>query len=649
MFRKLISVAIFGYSACLLTGCAHFVESRSIEAFSKALQQSDLETLKKRSSPEFEHKALRNAKALQDFKILNLPDGNTSVVKVDEISKDKKRVTVEVGEKKRKLLYELIRDEETNKWVVDDIYMRQKRKGVTITKSVTEQMDLLLSVRDFLDSWSTGDDRDDVLDVTTEEFSRILGDLPPSFLAEISSRVVGEDVSTSSYRPEAQLDEDVAVVVLPRSTGKLILSYKLTNGLWKVQDVAVQSTAKEDHIGSVKKMASILQTALTFLERYELDDKPGLSKVCTKKFYQNSLVAADVSQVPLPQPIATSKDYQIDLQGDRAYFIVPGSDETLNMSLVQVGEDEIEQSDNYLVEEVTLYNADGTQQKRLSALFTSHAIMQIFSESLARRDLISLRQNSTPDFGKRVWRRLNEDALMAMPLNQIDDAQPKVVSSMFNGATTEITVTQGNSAMTYVLRDWNGQILVDDVLLPMTNRPNSLKQNLEYALRIYWFSESLRLSQIKQLQRLSSNDFNRLVWKQAKSIPDTGFDILRHLQSPIRAIRIEEESSEVVLGNDRWGAIVRFKKQSDVNVIDDITLIAGAEANQRTQMKNNMRLSLARSMRVLYSADSPPRLPNIQPVDFNEYEKTPKKIDIDPGLTAPASQIPVVAPESEAF
>ena len=46
---------------------------------------------------------------------------------------------------KKEIFYELTR-EESGKWVVDDIYLKQKKKGIEAYKSVTEQMDLLLTV-----------------------------------------------------------------------------------------------------------------------------------------------------------------------------------------------------------------------------------------------------------------------------------------------------------------------------------------------------------------------------------------------------------------------------------------------------------------------------------------------------------------------
>src|SRR5690606_16859818 len=125
----------------------------------------------------------RQAESLDDLKILNLPKGKVSVASIEDVSPSEKKVTVEVGETKKQVLYKLTRKPGSRKWLVDDIYLKQRKAGEdkTITKSVTETMDLLLTVREFLDSWETGD-REDVLSVTTPELQELLAALSPVHL-----------------------------------------------------------------------------------------------------------------------------------------------------------------------------------------------------------------------------------------------------------------------------------------------------------------------------------------------------------------------------------------------------------------------------------------------------------------------------------
>src|SRR5262249_12283322 len=155
--------------------------------FAQGLEKSDLKKLKDVTSDEFSQRVLRSDYSLEDLKNLNLPDGKSTVVEVEETTDDRKRVTVQVGESKKEIYYELKRLD-SGKWVVDNIYMKQKRKGIEAYKSVTEQMDLLLTVREFMNAWTVGE-RDEVLSFATPKFKSALSELPPTFLAQMTRQV----------------------------------------------------------------------------------------------------------------------------------------------------------------------------------------------------------------------------------------------------------------------------------------------------------------------------------------------------------------------------------------------------------------------------------------------------------------------------
>ena len=101
--------------------------------------------LKASASDSFDNKALRRDKdSLEALKNLPLhPEEKITIVKVEDVSNTKKKVVVTTEKTHRKMQYNLVRDEKSSKWVVDDIIVRQNRKDVTAAKSVTEQMDLL--------------------------------------------------------------------------------------------------------------------------------------------------------------------------------------------------------------------------------------------------------------------------------------------------------------------------------------------------------------------------------------------------------------------------------------------------------------------------------------------------------------------------
>ena len=234
-------------------GCAHMIENRAIMAFAKNLEAQNLEGLKVVTSDDFNKRALRTATALEDLKILRIPDGKTSIVEVEKVTDDQKRVTVQVGEEKKEVFYELTRDE-SGKWVIDDIYLKQKKKGIEAYKSVTEQMDLLLTVREFLDAWAHGD-REQVLAVTAPKLRSTLEELPPPFLAQITRRITQSKTASGKFRPTASLDEKLAVVKLPRQSGETVLSMELRKGKWQVADIAIACKDEEEKLPSVLNLS----------------------------------------------------------------------------------------------------------------------------------------------------------------------------------------------------------------------------------------------------------------------------------------------------------------------------------------------------------------------------------------------------------
>lgn len=589
MSRIGFSVILTGALLCVSQGCAHFFVSRSIEKFTRALENEDLDGLKSNSSTKFKKKALRLDESLDDIRILNLPEGKISIVKVDDVSEDEKRVTVTAGKSKRNIRYKLTRERDSKKWVVDDIYITQKRKGLKSTKSVTEQMDLLLTVRELLAAWTQGG-RDDVLGVTTAEFGQRLGELPPAYLARLTRQVAGEQAQNSRHSPEAQMDHNVAIVRLERTTGEMVISFRLQNGVWKVDDIAVESKADEEHIPSVRKMAQVISTAVSFLDAFEADDKQVLANVCTKKL-QEVLMPADLSSVMLPSADGPNENYHVKSHGDHASFVIPGETHLVKVSLTR--EEKPDQPSRYLVEEVTIYELDGKQEKRLSALFTARAMMYLFSDSLAHRDLLMLRRIATPDFSSRIWKKVDEQSIRWLPLAEFENVTPEISAIVFRGAITEITVKQGSRTLKYMLRSWNGKLRVDDVLVSVSGRPESLKQTLELMMPVFDFAKGIDRAQVDLLQRTSSNDFNRVVWNQVRRFPTVGAAVVHRLQSPLKSVELEPDRATLKLGTESWGAHVHLVREHEHWVIDDVLVISGLEPAQRRPLKQALRVELA--------------------------------------------------------
>ncbi|MFG0241115.1 MAG: hypothetical protein ACF8CY_08735, partial [Gimesia chilikensis] len=293
-----------------VTGCASMVEMKTIEQFAQAMEKEDIRKLKHHTTMKFSKVAFRDKSSLDDLKVLNIPTGEATIVEIKDVSENHKKVVVEVGKNKKKLLYELKKVTKTGEWVVDDIYINQKSKNLNVMKSVTEQMDLLVTIREFVDAWEDGN-RDDILASTDGEFKETLEQLHPAFLAKLSQRIAGESSSTKRKRPDAQMDKDIAIIRISRRSGQMIITMKLNEGKWKATDVAVESREDGNHVKSAKKEAKMLLAVSNFLDAYNQDDKVALKKFSADKFYQGSLNFGDLKVAPLPESQMAAADYEL--------------------------------------------------------------------------------------------------------------------------------------------------------------------------------------------------------------------------------------------------------------------------------------------------------------------------------------------------
>ena len=575
------------------SGCANLVESRTIAAFSEALEEEDVDSLRDVTSSRFEEKSLRHENSVKDFSVLQIPKGDVEIIDVDYISDDEKRVTGQIGKSKsRRLRYRLVRDEKTGKWVVDDVYIKKQKNGISSTRAVTELMDLVTTVREFIHAWDSGS-RSDILRMADPEFGTLLGSLPDAYLIRLAKQAIG-DRAESKVRPVAQMDEDVALVKLPGKSGQMIISFTKIRDRWLISDLAVESRKDKDHISSVKQMATVLRSAAVFLNSYSTGDKKTLKTVTMRSFFENSLEPAILSTVQLPTDSQAASTYQVKLQSGFADFMVATDDELVKLSLLRIEGEDSNTAVKYLVDDVTIYEIDGNQEKRLSALFLSHAMVELYAEALSLRELQTVRMMSTADFKQRVWQHIDDPLMMQLPMPEIENAKPKILTSVFMGAVTEVTVRQGSRALVYVLQDRDGKLLVKDVLLPVSGRPNSLCKTLETMVPVIQFANSLSQRNIEALQQFSSRDLNRKVWHKAKQIPSIGLRLHEHFAVPLMSLDMNDDLAIVGLGDDQYGARVRLIREGDRFVVDDVKLVAGSEIKQRIDLKEAMQFELSR-------------------------------------------------------
>lgn len=588
----LVSVCCAGLVA--ISGCANMVETRAITAFTQALQEQDSQKAREMASTRFEQKALRLDESIEDFAVLRLPKGEINITNVENVTDTEKKVTVEIGERKERVKYRLTREPGTSKWVIDDIQIRQKKGNIVATRSVTELMDLITSVREFLRLWSRGS-RSDMIALSTPELSSVLSQLPAEYLEELAKLSIGDKVEETRIKPEAQIDDEAAIVRLPRKAGQMLISFQKHGSQWLVHDVKLENRADKDkQVPSMRQFAIAMVSAVKFLDAYQAGDKTQLKEISKPSFFAGSLETSDLQLVPLPTSKSAVGAFQLRIEAGLADFIISSASEVVTLTLVRAEGEDSKTAMQYLVSDLTIYDLEDKQEKRLSALFSAREIVEAFAEAVIHRDRDTLLALSTNDFKKRVWNRADETLFMQLPLLEVENSAPHVVASVYSGAVTEITVRQGNRALNYVLHDKQGKLFVDDIILPSVGRPNSFKQTYDLLVSVQRFQNALADMSLDALQVTSSREFNRVVWHSATTVPNIGMNPLPYLSQPLLKMDLDEKTATVVFGDDRYGAKVMLVKEGEQFVVDDVLLVNGLEAKQRVLVRDTMKLELSR-------------------------------------------------------
>lgn len=610
------------------SGCSHLMEARTIAKFSEALSSNNFEELVAASSTEFESKALRRKQAIKEFKLLKFPKGKTSIDNIEEVSQVSKLVTVSVAGSKKKLKYHLIKDSETNQWVVNDIMIHRKKDGEEVTASVMDQMDLLLSVREFSAAWS-GKNQLEIKEVLSPKFQQEIAGLPASSVLYLTQQAMGKKKRTFNTKPVAEINDDTAIVRLSRQTGELTLFYKKIHEQWKVDNLSLNTGDDNSRIVSFRLMAKVFKNATSFVQAFQTSNRKQLQALSTNKLYEGSLVTADLPQVKIPSLQNKENEMSIKLFGKQAEFIIKNKEQVFTISLA-LTEEPVEKKmvTKFRVEDIVIYDLATEEEKRISALFMSHAIIEFFADSIASQNVDSLAKTSTIDFNERVWSQLTDEAMTLYPIDEIGNKKPKILSTKFLGARTEVSVLQGDRRLIYVLQDHKGELRVDDVLLSVIGRPKSFKTTMELMMPIRQFAEAIKRRRVDIVQRTSSKDFNRLIWGQLQGMPVMATFAPDYLNGAIQSIQIGDEMSTVVFGNESHGAKVTILKEYGHHVIDNIELISGTSPDQHALLKQTMQKRMGEG-RLTIAEKNPLHHSSVKPAVYHKSTKQTGRITED--------------------
>ena len=596
-----ITVLAAGVSSfVLLSGCANFQESRTVNRFQSAWNEQDLGRLRSQSSEKFQRIALYRNDIQNDLKQLNLPKEKLSVTSVEKTNGNRKKVRVSIDGSKREMQFLLLKEKTTGKWVVDDVLMKQRRsRGLKVVRSVSEQMNLLQSVRDFREAWSQGN-RHRMLSMLSPDLRNNLSSLPRGYFQKLSKSVSEKMKNTNSRKPKAELNGEAALVSIRGVKGKVILQMKSNRDHWQIEDFALEGNNREDHIPSMKKLTQVLDTTVKFLDAYARSDLQTLERVSQRDLYGGGLSAADLRSVPLPTSSEAQKNYNVILKKHRAEFVIDTKDNVVKLSLLKdIAPTEKSSTKDFVVSEVTIYDKHSPQKTELTSAFTSHAIVEVFQRKLAQKDIRYLKNLSTKDFNNRVWNELDASLIDQLPFDATISASLQIVKSDYQGALSRIHVLQGIHPMVYILRKEGGRILVDDIESSKPGFEKSLKSVMQAMIPVRKFSIGVNTRNPDILRRVSSKDFNRLIWDHVHELPPTALFIPKHLQASLHSIKKIGNDVVVNLGETQWGARVKLVEEYGKFLIDDIQLISGKNPDERLMVKKALRTEVSNGIRTL--------------------------------------------------
>ncbi|MEP3478221.1 MAG: hypothetical protein ABJZ55_03130 [Fuerstiella sp.] len=577
-------------------------EQRVVETFRDALREENEPALRRISSTRFESLALRSEDVLSDLRVMRLPKGELSVVDVQVVSETEKLVVAKEDDGGR-YQFRLVNDSKKGYWTVDDITVRRRHKGTQITKSTTEVMDLLVTVRSFLKVWESGEQQS-ILAMTSPRLKSSLESLPSGWMTALTRQIASAYEDGMARKPDASLNENDALVKLPARNGHLLMTIVRQSDQWLVDDVEFQNHRDDNHPGSVRRQADAIHTVTSFLQAYGESDHAELKYVTESKFYDSSLRLGNLSLIPLPSAEAAPSEFEIRAYEQQLTFMLPAGRQIVRVDLrEQVSEipeaarnkytEETEAQSRFLVKEVTVYEKGSKQRRSLSAVFTAPARALTFLKALETNDRDSLLYLSTNRFAETVWRRLDEDLVRQLPVPAFHDEGIRLTNTHSIGTRTELEFENSAGAVLVcqlVLE--NGILKMDDIQYPnQRGLVASLKSELQLAAPVLEFANAWMMSDSELLQKACSADFNRLVWSHLDGVPNQFQQLPFQLRSKDVATTVTQERATMQMqqpGGEE--AIVNLLIEHGHWVIDEIRL------KQKTGVMVGVRQSLRKEV-----------------------------------------------------
>jgi hypothetical protein len=562
----------------------HGTEQRVITQFTDSLAEDKESAFRRIVSTRFEQKALRSPESYKDLEILNLPKVPLEVVESKEIENGAREVVAKEEKEGTKYQFIILRDPVKKHWVVDDVMLRQQKKGTRASKSSVEVMDLLLTTREFLDIWKAAD-REVVLNALAPELRSPMSDLPEPWLQRLIERVSAEYETGMARRPVAQMNESDAVVKLPSKNGFLLLKVVRGDDQWLVSDIEVRNRKSDDHPGSILRQARALMAVTRFLEAYNANDPSKLKELTESKFFESSLKVGDLTMIPMPSPDYAPDDFEIQSFAGQLTIMIPQESNVARLDLTtpEAANAKVDRKRvistgveaKFIIANVTVYDRHTEQQRNLKSAFTAPARAMLFLSALWTHDLPMLKQTSTKSLAEGSWDRVDKSLVSYLPLTGVPAGEMTLQASHVRGEVTELEfISSSGQVCSVIMRDENGELKVDDVEYPDTfAKVASLKTQLILTVPVIELSQAWKSGDLNQVRRTSSMDFNRLVWSNLTDLPDQFEQLPDLLLMPVQKSEAGEQRAMVALTEKGKPYVtVTLLKENSSWVVDEVAM-----------------------------------------------------------------------------
>lgn len=558
------------------------VERRAITQFTDALIEDNEKAFRRSVSTRFEQRAMRSTDAWKDLDILKLPK---TKLEIDESTSldDNTFETIAKDEKGTKYQFKIARDKGKRRWVVDDVLIRQKKKGTSATKSVTEVMDLLLTVREFLTTFQDND-RSTILSTVTVSLREPLEQMPESWMSRLVDRVAKECESDMARRPEIQMDESDALVKMPSKNGFLLLKVAREGDRWLFSDIEVRQRKTDDHPGSVLRQARALKSVSQFLAAYEHQDKAELKSLCDPTFFSTSLEIGDLAMIHMPSAEHAPDDFEIRSFSGQLTIMVPDKTQIVQLDLTTLKNDDrkaVEKlsegavESSFVIRDITIYDRQTRKQQKLESAFTAPARAILFVSALHEQNVPILRQLSTKEFSKGTWDRIDPALVSQLPIAEVPRGELTLQETDVRGDTTEMQfMSDTGQICNIIMRSENGKLNVDDVQYPnAAMQVASLRSHLQVTVPIIELASAWRKQDLEGVKRSCSTDFNRLIWGNLKAVPEEFDRLPEMLLGPTQSTTMADSQATVELSQSGNQPVsVRLLKENSQWVIDEISV-----------------------------------------------------------------------------